>query len=124
MQCVNDQFALQPPFVSSEKHHHYCINYTGFAMVYSHGKCIESLNEHKYSFFLDFRLVIICCKEDEVSSLLVGDLREYKQNPPPLPTMKSAQEYLRNHFAEDALKASEDWHIFGTSISVDPIANQ
>ena len=54
----------------------------------------------------------------------MGDLREYRQNPPPLPTMKSAQEYLKNHFADDALKATEDVHILGTSISVDAIANQ
>ena len=53
----------------------------------------------------------------------MGDLREYKQNPPPLPPMKSAQEYLRNHLANDALEAGEDVHIIGTS-TVEPIANQ
>ena len=78
----------------------------------------------KVSFILDFRLVIICCKEDEGSSLLVGDLREYKQNPPPPPATKSVQAYLRSQFANDVLKAGQDVHCFGTSNSVDPIANQ
>ena len=85
--------------------------------------CSSQFEQMYPIYIVDFRLVIICCKEDEVSSLLVGDLREYKQNPPPLPRMKSAQDYLRNHLANDALEAGEDLHIIGTS-TVDPIANQ
>ena len=44
----------------------------------------------------------------------MGDLREYKQNPPPHPTIESTQDYLRSHFASDALKA-EDLQL-GTSM--------
>ena len=71
------------------------------------------------SIFLEFKLLIICCKEDEGSSLLAGDLREYKQNLPPLPTMKSIQQYLRSHFASDVVEFGPDLPILGATVDPD-----
>ena len=68
---------------------------------------------------LEFKLLVICCKEDEGSSLLVGDLREYKQNLPPLPPMKSVQQYLRNHFSADVVKYGADLPILGATVDPD-----
>ena len=68
---------------------------------------------------LEFKLLVICCKEDEGSSLLVGDLREYKQNLPPPPTMKSVQQYLRSHFSTDVVQFGPDLPILGATVDTD-----
>jgi hypothetical protein len=59
-----------------------------------------------------FRLVIICCQEDEGSSLLIGDLREYKRSLPPLPKEEKIVKYLQEHFVPDDLDS--------TSARIDP----
>ena len=74
---------------------------------------------YQCSTVLEFKLLIICCKEDEGSSLLVGDLREYKQNPPLLPAMKDIQQYLRSHFAADVVKFGPDLPILGAAVDTD-----
>lgn len=73
----------------------------------------------KLPFVLDFRLVIICCKEDEGSSLLAAELRGDKQILPPLPTVKSVQEYLRNHFANDVMEVGPDLPFLGATVDPD-----
>jgi hypothetical protein len=45
-----------------------------------------------------YRLVIVCSQEDEHNSLLMSDLREYKQNCPPLQRPECIQKYLQTHF--------------------------
>ena len=45
--------------------------------------------------------MIICCREDEASSLLVSDLRDYKRNTYPLREKEVIRHYLRQHFTED-----------------------
>ena len=49
----------------------------------------------------DFKLVIICCQEDEGSSLLIGDFREYRRSTPPTPKRDKIIKYLQNHFIND-----------------------
>ena len=73
----------------------------------------------KCSLITDFKLLIICCKEDEGSSLLVGDLREYKQNLPPLPKTKYFQQYLRSHFANDIMNVGSDLPFSGATVDPD-----
>ena len=63
--------------------------------------------------------MVICCKEDEGSSLLVGDLREYKQNPPPLPVTKSIQQYLISHFSNDVVQFGPDLPFLGATVDPD-----
>lgn len=67
----------------------------------------------------EFKLLVICCKEDEGSSLLVGDLREYKLNLPPLPVTKPIQQYLRNHFSTDVVDFGPDLPILGAAVDPD-----
>ena len=62
--------------------------------------------------YVGFRLVIICCQEDEGSSLLIGDLREYKRSLPPLPKEEKIVKYLQEHFVPDDLDS--------TSARIDP----
>lgn len=71
------------------------------------------------SFLLEFKLLIICCKEDEGSSLLVGDLREYKRNLPPLPSKTSVRQYLRSHFKTDVMELAPDMPFLGAIVDPD-----
>lgn len=46
--------------------------------------------------------MIVCCREDEASSLLVSDLRDYKRSSYPQREKAEIRDYLRKHFIEDA----------------------
>lgn len=52
--------------------------------------------------------MIVCCREDEGSSLLVSDLRDYKRSSYPLRENAEIRDYLRKHFIEDADVACQD----------------
>ena len=58
------------------------------------------MNTHSHLVILplDFKLVVICCQEDEGSSLLIGDLREYKRSTPLIPRKERIVDYLQTHF--------------------------
>ena len=45
--------------------------------------------------------MIVCCREDEASSLLVSDLRDYKRSTYPQREKTEIIDYLRKHFTED-----------------------
>ena len=64
-------------------------------------------------------MVIICCKEDESSSLLLGDLHDYKKSLPPKPTRKEIMEYIRSHFINDVVKFGPDLSEVGASADAD-----
>ena len=67
---------------------------------------------------IDFRLVIVCAKEDEQRSLLLGDLREYRRNPLPSCKVTELQVYLKSHFTCD-IKLGSGVHNAGASVDPD-----
>ena len=60
--------------------------------------------------------MIVCCREDEGSSLLVSDLRDYKRSSYPLRENAEIRDYLRKHFIEDADVACQDVGCVGASV--------
>ena len=64
-------------------------------------------------------MVVICCKEDESTSLLLGDLRDYKKSLPPKPTRKETMEYIRNHLVDDVVRFGPDLSEVGASADPD-----
>ena len=60
--------------------------------------------------------MIICCREDEASSLLVSDLRDYKRSSYPLRDTAEISDYLRKHFMEDAGIVCQDVECVGASV--------
>ena len=69
-------------------------------------------------FSLDYKLVIVCTKEDEPTSLLLGDLREFIKNPPPSLSYGEIHEYLLHHFTQDVVKFGPD--LVEVGATVDP----
>ena len=60
--------------------------------------------------------MIVCCREDEASSLLVSDLRDYKRSSYPLRENAEIRDYLRKHFTEDVGIACQDVQCVGASV--------
>ena len=60
--------------------------------------------------------MIVCCREDEASSLLVSDLRDYKRSSYPQREKAEIRDYLRKHFIEDAGIACQNVGCVGASV--------
>ena len=60
--------------------------------------------------------MIVCCREDEASSLLVSDLRDYKRSSYPLREKAEIRDYLRKHFTEDVALACQGVGCVGASV--------
>lgn len=60
--------------------------------------------------------MIVCCREDEGSSLLVSDLRDYKRSSYPQREKAEIRDYLRKHFIEDAGIACQNVGCVGASV--------